>query len=136
MNIRTMTTGLGIAAATAAMVVASAAAAQADSGSRQALNSLVTSGVISDVQLDAFKAEKNDLKDGGMTCKEATAQALITLVANGTLTQGEADAIQGAKSSSRSASAGSDAPVTATQAGTTQERRQQGRTGRGGRAGR
>ncbi len=136
MNVRKLTTGFGIAAATAAMVIASAGAAQADPGSRQALNSLVTSGVISEAQLDAFKAEKDGLRDGGMTCKEATAEALTTLVANGTLTQDEADAIQGAKGGSSSASAGSEAPVTATQAGTTQERRQQARGGRGGRGGR
>ncbi len=136
MNVRTLTTGIGIAVATVAMVIASAGVAQADAGSRQALDSLVTSGVISDVQLDAFKDEKNDLTDSGMTCREATSQALAALVANGTLTQDEADAIQGAKGGSLSASARSEAPVTATQTGTTQDRRQQARGGRGGRGGR
>lgn len=106
MNVRKLTTGFGIAAATAAMVIASAGAAQADPGSRQALAALVTSGVISEVQLDAFKAEKNDLKDSGMTCREATTQALAALVANGTLTQDEAEAIQGAKGGSSRASSG------------------------------
>lgn len=163
MNIRRMTTGLGIAAATAAMVIASAGAAQADAGSRQALNGLVTSGVITQTQLDAFTAEKNELKDSGMNCREATAQALIDLVAAGTLSQEEADAIQAAKGGSRrssggAASSGNDTPATAqgirlqsapapaeatvaatgardtaTQTGTMQDRRQQGRGGRGGR---
>lgn len=136
MNVRKLTTGFGIAAATAAMVIASAGAAQADPGSRQALNSLVTSGVLTQAQLDAFTTEKDDLKESGLTCREATTQALTDLVAAGTLSQDEADAIQGAKGGSRGASAGSDAPVTATQAGTTQDRRQQARSGRGGRGGR
>lgn len=155
MNVRRMTTGIGIAAATAAMVIASAGAAQADSGSRQALNALVSSGVLTQAQLDAFTTEKNDLKGSGMTCREATAAALTDLVASGTLSQDEADAIQAAKGGSRGTSAGSDAPVTtqgtrlqsvpapaeattgtrsaAAEAGTTQDRRQQGRGGRGGR---
>lgn len=136
MNIRRMITGIGIAGATAAMVIASAGAAQADSGSRQALNALVTTGVLTQVQLDAFTSEKKELKDSGMDCREATSQALGSLVSSGTLSQNEADAIQAAKGGSRGVSAGTDAPVTATQDGTAQERRPQGRAGRGGRGGR
>ena len=113
MNIRRMTTGLGIVAASAAMVIASAGAAQADPGSRQALNALVTSGVLTQVQLDAFTAEKNDLKDTGMNCTDATVQALNTLVSNGTLSRDEADAIQAAKGGSRGSSAGGSTTVVA-----------------------
>lgn len=99
MNTTTIwTRRVAIATAAAALVVMSAGVANAAPGQGGGLSSLVQAGTISQSQLDAFSTEKRALKDSGMECPEATAQALSSLVASGVLTQADADAIAAAKS--------------------------------------
>lgn len=92
-----------IVAASAALIVVSAGAAQAAPGQGGPLRALVSDGVISQAQLDDFRAEKDRLKDEGMTCAEATSAALASLTSSGVLTGSEATAIETAKAAKKAA---------------------------------
>ena len=87
-----------IAAASVALVVSTAGVANAAPGQGGGcLRPLIESGVITQEQAYELREAADALKASGVQDREARAQALVDLVANGTLTQGQADAISAAR---------------------------------------
>ena len=88
---RTWITRLGAGVAAAGLVFSGASAAQAAPGG--GLQQLVTSGVISEDEREAYRAVVQTLKDQGMSCRQAKPVALDQLVASGQLTTAQAEEI-------------------------------------------
>lgn len=87
-----------IAAASVALVVSAAGTAQAAPGQGGGcLRPLIESGVITQDQAYELREATDALKASGVQGREARDKALVDLVANGTLTQSQADAISAAR---------------------------------------
>ena len=100
MNTKTMwITRLGVGVATAGLLISGANAVQAAPGS--GLQQLVTSGVISEVEMSAFLSAVSFFPAEGMSRREAKPAALDQLVALGEITAAHAEEISAAKRSGR-----------------------------------
>ncbi len=93
---------VGSVAAALAMVVSMAGTAQAAPGGSNGISALVTAGTITAAQQTAFKSAVSlEKQAAGVTCAQATTAALASLVAKGTITKTQADAIAAAKAAKK-----------------------------------
>ena len=93
---------VGSVAAALAMVVSMAGTAQAAPGGSNGISALVTAGTITAAQQTAFKSAVSlEKQTAGVTCAQATTAALASLVAKGTITKTQADAIAAAKAAKK-----------------------------------
>ena len=93
---------VGSVAAALAMVVSMAGTAQAAPGGSNGISALVTAGTITAAQQTAFKSAVSlEKQAAGVTCAQATTAALASLVAKGTITKSQADAIAAAKAAKK-----------------------------------
>ena len=93
---------VGSVAAALAMVVSMAGTAQAAPGGSNGISALVTAGTITAAQQTAFKSAVSlEKQTAGVTCAQATTAALASLVAKGTITKSQADAIAAAKAAKK-----------------------------------
>ncbi|CAB4950463.1 MAG: hypothetical protein F2840_07575 [Actinobacteria bacterium] len=103
---------VGSVAAALAMVVSMAGTAQAAPGGSNGISALVTAGTITSAQQTAFKSAVSIEKQAaGVTCAQATTAALASLVAKGTITKSQADAIAAAKAAKKTTTSTTTTPA-------------------------
>ena len=103
---------VGSVAAALAMVVSMAGTAQAAPGGSSGISALVTAGTITAAQQTAFKSAVSlEKQTAGVTCAQATTAALASLVAKGTITKTQADAIAAAKAAKKTTTSTTTTPA-------------------------
>ena len=103
---------VGSVAAALAMVVSMAGTAQAAPGGSNGISALVTAGTITAAQQTAFKSAVSlEKQAAGVTCAQATTAALASLVAKGTITKSQADAIAAAKAAKKTTTSTTTTPA-------------------------
>jgi hypothetical protein len=106
MEMKKALVAVGSVAAALAMVVSMAGTAQAAPGGSNGISALVTAGTITSAQQTAFKSAVSIEKQAaGVTCAQATTAALASLVAKGTITKSQADAIAAARAAKKTTTA-------------------------------
>jgi competence protein ComGC len=112
MEMKKTLVAVGSVAAALAMVVSMAGTAQAAPGGSNGISALVTAGTITSAQQTAFKSAVSIEKQAaGVTCAQATTAALASLVAKGTITKSQADAIAAAKAAKKTTTSTTTTPA-------------------------